>query len=426
MFDRGFPALAGMDPPLISRRPAPHGLPRARGDGPVQAGTRDVEAAASPRSRGWTRPARPRTAADVGFPALAGMDPARRLWAPCAAGLPRARGDGPEVGRGEIHRRPASPRSRGWTLAPSCAPRAPPGFPALAGMDLYHYHRRARLRGLPRARGDGPAARKPRSSVWRASPRSRGWTFSSRADPRPQAGFPALAGMDPGRELDGRTWDGLPRARGDGPTHLAATGPELSASPRSRGWTPRRRRRRCARRGFPALAGMDLVQVRARSPAARLPRARGDGPAAKSASSRAGEASPRSRGWTPDNLGNPLEFPGFPALAGMDPWSTFARPPGLRLPRARGDGPGGGGRGMSDEEASPRSRGWTSDRCLAAPAVCGFPALAGMDPASGCPTSPGSGLPRARGDGPGPIPARPRLLRASPRSRGWTRSRDRS
>ena len=71
---------------------------------------------------------------------------------------------------------------------------------------------------------------------------------------------------------------------------------------------------------------------------------------------------------------------GFPALAGMDLQIRKGLASATRLPRARGDGPVERAGHLSDQRASPRSRGWT----LACPPIAGhqrgFPALAGMDP----------------------------------------------
>ena len=194
-------------------------------------------------------------------------------------------------------------------------------------------------RWLPRARGDGPRDPHYRVTFRRASPRSRGWTHRMWPDPARLMGFPALAGMDP-------DWRGLfqdafrlPRARGDGPVMNRLMLESWWASPRSRGWTPQRLTRAPQFGGFPALAGMDPPASPAASGSPGLPRARGDGPVHADRPQRRRLASPRSRGWTPLGGGGTGCDPGFPALAGMDPPRAARRRSGSGLPRARGDGP---------------------------------------------------------------------------------------
>ena len=416
----GFPALAGMDPSRPRRSTRPLGLPRARGDGPTSTSDDPADPEASPRSRGWTPTRGAVGRLPSGFPALAGMDPSPLRTRTPRERLPRARGDGPVAQGRTPHPDEASPRSRGWTRRPG--PRAAPGrgFPALAGMDPDVEHRFARPFWLPRARGDGPAVEALVRITRRASPRSRGWTQPTRPAMARQEGFPALAGMDPAVCFFCWLCYRLPRARGDGPPPMAAPPPPMPASPRSRGWTrpvplhPRRLG------GFPALAGMDRRPASRSRPAARLPRARGDGPRPTPLSPRTAAASPRSRGWTQD-LDTPPRHPrGFPALAGMDLSRSRSSCRSAGLPRARGDGPPTRPGCPACEPASPRSRGWTPHATRRRRRLQGFPALAGMDP--GSPRFPlrRRGLPRARGDGPERRRANLRLYLASPRSRGWT------
>ena len=213
---------------------------------------------------------------------------------------------------------------------------------------------------------------------------------------------------------------GLPRARGDGPPASEISRSVTRASPRSRGWTWRATHSPQPGCGFPALAGMDPAPGVQGLPRAGLPRARGDGPPNRRSSSEAGAASPRSRGWTRVAARAVPASEGFPALAGMDPASTCGRQTSARLPRARGDGPCPLTREDSKMRASPRSRGWTRAGGEDMTYTIGFPALAGMD-LDMCETlSFGRRLPRARGDGPSPRAPPPDRRAASPRSRGWT------
>ena len=295
-------------------------------------------------------------------------------------GLPRARGDGPDLLRLIEEEKEASPRSRGWTRLAARGRRRRDGFPALAGMDRRDAVGQARWPRLPRARGDGPQARAAIQSGGRASPRSRGWTLRREPPRARRAGFPALAGMDPSSEIPRRPLDRLPRARGDGPRELLVRPIRLTASPRSRGWTLSRLRVRQSAVGFPALAGMDPARQISRSSSGGLPRARGDGPAGDVGAPLGPAASPRSRGWTPAARPARANLGGFPALAGMDLAPRPAGRPAPRLPRARGDGPRAPRTSAGRRMASPRSRGWTLLASWGLATGAGFPALAGMDP----------------------------------------------
>ena len=402
MFDRGFPALAGMDPARPCAGCGPSGLPRARGDGPDGDSGDDEDDGASPRSRGWTVQRMTEAVLGAGFPALAGMDPPPHPRSPGRRGLPRARGDGPVPILIATAADVASPRSRGWTPGRVGYRVHLRGFPALAGMDPRPLPARRPAEGLPRARGDGPRVLAAASRDWVASPRSRGWTRAMPHPDRHARGFPALAGMDPGTDVTRRRRAGLPRARGDGPASRTSSPREPPASPRSRGWTRPGGRLGDAGPGFPALAGMDPPPCAAMRLTAWLPRARGDGPPGFVDGFRPGPASPRSRGWTQRNVDLDSCGAGFPALAGMDLYWYGCPRLASGLPRARGDGPVQQAIVRRGIEASPRSRGWTRQRGVVGGGRPGFPALAGMDPEGDQDVGRPGGLPRARGDGPSP------------------------
>src|SRR3954454_12411562 len=91
----------------------------------------------------------------------------------------------------------------------------------------------------------------------RAPPRTRGWTPVGSLIGRSDHGSPAHAGMDPG--LRGRAHGAarLPRARGDGPPVLESNAAGWVAPPRTRGWPRRRLPGAAAMNGSPAHAGMD-------------------------------------------------------------------------------------------------------------------------------------------------------------------------
>ena len=310
------------------------------------------------------------------------MDPSTCVPPPPPEGLPRTRGDGPQVEPrlGGVER--ASPHTRGWTVDGLRLRRYRRGFPAHAGMDPACMPSCAGDAWLPRTRGDGPLWRIPNPSDATASPHTRGWTPLVMRDALKSRGFPAHAGMDPPRPAAPGARRRLPRTRGDGPQRRAARLQLAQASPHTRGWTRNRLRggRRDCREGFPAHAGMDPSAGARDSSRSRLPRTRGDGSRTYHVYLAFVEASPHTRGWTAAVPLLVLQVVGFPAHAGMDPAASASTALRRRLPRTRGDGPTSIMACAASITASPHTRGWTPLAVLLRPRPRGFPAHAGMDP----------------------------------------------
>ena len=164
-----------------------------------------------------------------------------------------------------------------------------------------------------------------------------------------EAGFPARAGMDPTSD-DLRDDYGIasPRAPDD-PIRQHATSCKLLAA---RGWTVSPAVALVLQGGFPARAGMDptsddrrddygMASPRARgwTAAALLPAAHSDG-------------FPARAGWTCVRSGADRRSEGFPARAGMDLTYQMRDQSGIRVPRARGDGP------CRSATVALSSRGW--------------------------------------------------------------------
>ena len=193
----GFPAHAGMDP-RPGARPRPRaGLPRTRGDGPGSSPGGGPALAASPHTRGWTGVARDQPMLREGFPAHAGMDPSGPSATAWFRGLPRTRGDGPPRLDRQAEGDAASPHTRGWTRPDSGRRPGGGGFPAHAGMDPCNRARSSAPAGLPRTRGDGPEVAACFRVPLVASPHTRGWTRTRQPHRFGRRGFPAHAGMDP-------------------------------------------------------------------------------------------------------------------------------------------------------------------------------------------------------------------------------------
>ena len=355
----GFPAHAGMDPPTVRLVRRMRRLPRTRGDGPFTVDVAFTTSAASPHTRGWTSLTFVYDENRYGFPAHAGMDPARDDLGHADARLPRTRGDGPSLSRSVTDSRMASPHTRGWTDLAGALYDFDTGFPAHAGMDPFRRALSGSTLRLPRTRGDGPGKTAGVAAYIVASPHTRGWTHEAESLGDGVGGFPAHAGMDPALTKRARLPPGLPRTRGDGPcTRMIGSG-SLVASPHTRGWTLPSAQELFGGEGFPAHAGMDPNQPTAYSHLLGLPRTRGDGPSTVSAAPARVGASPHTRGWTVGGRPPRRSRDGFPAHAGMDPRTRARCRCTRRLPRTRGDGPEVRIREGLNPVASPHTRGWT-------------------------------------------------------------------
>ena len=110
-----------------------------RGDRPPQVRELMGVVQASPHARGSTFPEDSEAGPENGFPACAGIDPMLSDISDANAGLPRMRGDRPEILRRYMGARTASPHARGSTaMEPPLYVRVR-GFPACAGIDLLRY-----------------------------------------------------------------------------------------------------------------------------------------------------------------------------------------------------------------------------------------------------------------------------------------------
>ena len=316
-----------------------------------------------------------------------------------------------------------SPHPRGWTRELEEERISVKGFPAPAGMDPGRRAPGGRRRGIPRTRGDGPCASLPVSVTSADSPHPRGWT-RRRSDPTTcRLGFPAPAGMDPSRRSGRGRSCRIPRTRGDGPDFDAMAAFWEEDSPHPRGWT--HARLLSARRGggFPAPAGMDPSLPSRRGTRRRIPRTRGDGPFSSFSPWHPSTDSPHPRGWTVDGPRAAAHAVGFPAPAGMDLGQGERRAMPERIPRTRGDGPDTGNGTFVMEWDSPHPRGWTLIGSSVKLVAGGFPAPAGMDPRSPGPGLDRDRIPRTRGDGPGCPVVVDEASMDSPHPRGWTRPR---
>ncbi len=194
---RGSPAHAGMDPVMIGRMSPRTRLPRPRGDGPDPRERHDGREQAPPPTRGWTHRRADEGRDLAGSPAHAGMDPRGPRAGSSAPGLPRPRGDGPICRAYSAEHDSAPPPTRGWTRQWHARIPRRQGSPAHAGMDRCAPRQRDVADGLPRPRGDGPELVVMAANPSMAPPPTRGWTQRAGAVAVEARGSPAHAGMDP-------------------------------------------------------------------------------------------------------------------------------------------------------------------------------------------------------------------------------------
>ena len=262
----------------------------------------------------------------------------------------------------------------------------------------------------------------PPEAQWyiEVSPPTRGWTPYTRPHSSHSSGFPAHAGMDPRMGYCWMLNVRFPRPRGDGPHVVSRMKSRAWVSPPTRGWTPREVWRHGLPNGFPAHAGMDHCTASLGTTRPGFPRPRGDGPSRSFGGPPTSPVSPPTRGWTDITLCIVETEKGFPAHAGMDPATWASLPTRTWFPRPRGDGPQERGGLLPAIGVSPPTRGWTHHRPAHAAGLRGFPAHAGMDLSTLDPASPEPRFPRPRGDGPAFFTRIADLVEVSPPTRGWT------
>ncbi len=414
--------------------------PRARGDGPLPiCGARGANAC-SPRTRGWSPRHRAVPIAAGLLPAHAGMvRPRSRGWRRRAA-APRARGDGPGWTTCLGGWNGCSPRTRGWSSRQAAVEDERVLLPAHAGMVRPASTSTCMPTAAPRARGDGPLDQlhgptegtcSPRTRGWSAehgthwnpvvcSPRTRGWSWLRETVDLYKTLLPAHAGMVPAGIRRAQVRLTAPRARGDGPSSRDSAGSMSACSPRTRGWSTLLTDRAVDKGLLPAHAGMVRSCGSSRTTVRTAPRARGDGPDRRGQRHRAGNCSPRTRGWSSAHTCAAVCRNLLPAHAGMVRRNVAAIAQRVAAPRARGDGPipdAGAGVWL---DCSPRTRGWSQHQPQDGVGNCLLPAHAGMVRGR-CGRSPTSAAaPRARGDGPALVSAIACPNVCSPRTRGWS------
>jgi len=212
--------------------------------------------------------------------------------------------------------------------------------------------------------------------------------------------------------------------RGDRPTEHRAEGRRDQATPHARGSTRRHSSRLAQFPGYPACAGIDPFSSSHGQASFGLPRMRGDRPRPGRHGSSSTKATPHARGSTRHRRGSYRGGGGYPACAGIDPQRPGARKPSSWLPRMRGDRPLRHQQPSSLCPATPHARGSTRSVDLAEGDCLGYPACAGIDPGLRQRHSTWQRLPRMRGDRPSREFPCGCAARATPHARGSTLDRD--
>src|SRR6266540_864008 len=395
-----FPAYAGVVRARYGAGCAGWCVPRVRGGGPASSTLTYPAAVRSPRTRGWSPCHGQPPGLHMAFPAYAGVVRAR-YGAGCAGWcVPRVRGGGPASSTLTYPAAVRSPRTRGWSPCHAQPPGLHMAFPAYAGVVRARYGAGCAGWCVPRVRGGGPASSTLTYPAAVRSPRTRGWSRLQHVDVPGRGAFPAYAGVVPARYGAGCAGWCVPRVRGGGPASSTLTYPAAVRSPRTRGWSrervvtlsggaafpayagvvPRRgaaHPHRC--RAFPAYAGVVpcvgprrrccgcVPRVRGGGPrtvvgpgsSRKGSRVRGGGPARSPTMTVSGSRSPRTRGWSPNELAEmdlDAAFPAyagwsrivrqtmasttaFPAYAGVVPYPQGVWPWVSCVPRVRGGGP---------------------------------------------------------------------------------------
>ena len=253
-----------------------------------------------------------------------------------------------------------------------------------------------------------------------AAPLTRGSTRRGESQAGAFCGCPAHAGIDPCKTCCCPSAPRLPRSRGDRPAALIDEMRSFPAAPLTRGSTPGARRQAPVVLGCPAHAGINLDDMSLSVGASRLPRSRGDRPRDGRTPLPRVTAAPLTRGSTHPDLGRRGAAPGCPAHAGIDPGTVWYPQAPLWLPRSRGDRPPACGSVDNDVQAAPLTRGSTRRAVGQHRRHRGCPAHAGIDPPVYASAPAHQRLPRSRGDRPRRAAGRYRRRRAAPLTRGST------
>jgi len=391
-----------------------------RGDRPLCPNLSVLHGRATPHARGSTCVSSKAVPPLHGYPACAGIDPAYPPVLVRIYGLPRMRGDRPDVRISAFTDGEATPHARGSTFAPLITPPQAYGYPACAGIDPRRRQREQQEEWLPRMRGDRPISLAVASAFSAATPHARGSTWFVVRVVGFGRGYPACAGIDPGSCPRCPMRRRLPRMRGDRPSSPPITPLVTLATPHARGSTCRHWLRTWLFTGYPACAGIDPTGQMTSMYPWRLPRMRGDRPFNRFRRNSLNPATPHARGSTSTAVLVSSGFLGYPACAGIDLVGVDDETGRMRLPRMRGDRPAVSFVASVSAGATPHARGSTQENPPRPDEPAGYPACAGIDLDQESKTAKTRWLPRMRGDRPVMGNGMGNGVSATPHARGST------
>ena len=333
-----------------------------------------------PHPRGSTPHRLDRTLRRLVSPAPAGIDLVPSLGQQTPAGLPRTRGDRPDVRRLWREATSSPPHPRGSTCWRSACARSPSVSPAPAGIDLAPWSLMVTTDCLPRTRGDRPICGLDEPHVSSSPPHPRGSTCHRHRVCFPRLVSPAPAGIDLPPVYAARCLRRLPRTRGDRPVAATEGVRDQRSPPHPRGSTPALLCRRILLAVSPAPAGIDPLRKTSQTRGRGLPRTRGDRPDTWRSTRLWRMSPPHPRGSTPTADGAASCATVSPAPAGIDLLEERIRSLAERLPRTRGDRPGAKCRRLFTSQSPPHPRGSTGTSARWGSCSVVSPAPAGIDP----------------------------------------------
>ena len=151
------------------------------------------------------------------------------------------RGDRPRQPPYTTRGRRATPHARGSTIKNEFGFSSSIGYPACAGIDLFSNRIYLLPQWLPRMRGDRPEVQDILAKAKEATPHARGSTGSFLDQMEIDDGYPACAGIDLINAMLSHPCPGYPACAGIDPKHLAWR-TSLQRLPRMRGDRPQRSR----------------------------------------------------------------------------------------------------------------------------------------------------------------------------------------
>ncbi len=197
------------------------------------------------------------------YPACAGIHRREELLLREREGLPRMRGDPPQVPVIPAKALTSTPHARGSTLEAEREAARERVYPACAGIHLEKALADRISFGLPRMRGDPPLSAGDLHRHLRSTPHARGSTWIEEEYGEKRKVYPACAGIHPTSMHGSGTGPRLPRMRGDPPDEFQRKTKEVASTPHARGSTRHRQAHRGAGWVYPACAGIHLASATA-------------------------------------------------------------------------------------------------------------------------------------------------------------------